>query len=76
MIAYRMSKAALNMGMQEFAIKLKENGVHVLLLHPGWVQTSMGGKNATVTIDDSVKGMLRIIENKSQFSENAGVSRT
>ena len=34
-LAYQMSKAALNMGMQEFAIKLKDQGIHVLLFHPG-----------------------------------------
>lgn len=67
MIAYRMSKAALNMGMQEFAIKLHEQGVHVLLLHPGWVQTSMGGQNATVSVNNSVKGMLDVIENKGSY---------
>ncbi|CCB89248.1 SDR family oxidoreductase [Simkania negevensis] len=61
-IAYRMSKAALNMGMQEFAIKLKDQGVHVLLLHPGWVQTTMGGPNAVVPIEESVLGMLKVIE--------------
>ena len=43
-----MSKTALNMGMQEFAIKLRDKGAHVLLLHPGWVQTAMGGPQAIV----------------------------
>ncbi|WP_420422606.1 SDR family oxidoreductase [Simkania sp.] len=61
-IAYRMSKAALNMGMQEFAIKLKDQGVHVLLLHPGWVQTPMGGPNAMVPVEESVLGLLKVIE--------------
>jgi len=66
-VAYRMSKAALNMGMQEFAIKLKDKGVHVLLLHPGWVQTNMGGKNASLNVEESVAGMLNVIENKDAF---------
>lgn len=67
MIAYRMSKAALNMGMQEFNIKLKRQGIHVLLLHPGWVQTDMGGKNATLTVEESVLGLLNVIENKEKY---------
>lgn len=66
-VAYRISKTAVNMGMQEFAIKLKDQGVHVLLFHPGWVQTAMGGPNATVPVDKSVAGMLKIIDNKEKF---------
>lgn len=67
MTAYRMSKAALNMGMQEFAIKLSNQGVYVLLLHPGWVQTSMGGPAASITVKESVAGMLNVIEKKENF---------
>ncbi|MCY3974999.1 MAG: SDR family oxidoreductase [Simkaniaceae bacterium] len=66
-MAYRISKAALNMGMQEFAGELKNRGVRVLLLHPGWVRTDMGGKNAAIDTDTSARGLIDVIEHKDRF---------
>jgi hypothetical protein len=34
----------------------------VLILSPGWVRTDMGGKNATLSAEESVAGMIRIID--------------
>lgn len=59
--AYRMSKAALNMMSKSLAIDLRGEVLSVVL-HPGWVQTDMGGANATVTPEASVKGMLELID--------------
>lgn len=56
--AYRASKAALNCVMRSFAIDVKSMGIHVMLLHPGWVRTDMGGENAVVEVEASVAGML------------------
>ena len=61
--AYRTSKSALNCVMRSFAIDIAEKGVNVLLLHPGWVQTRMGGENGSLTPVESVRRMLEIIEN-------------
>ena len=36
--AYRVSKTALNMVMKNFSLELKEDGVLVLCMHPGWVR--------------------------------------
>ncbi len=47
---YRMSKAALHMYVRTLAFRLKENGIIVSALHPGWVKTEMGESVAT---DDS-----------------------
>jgi len=66
-MAYRMSKAALNMGMQEVAIRFKEKGIHVLLLSPGWVQTEMGGKKASLSVNESVCDLTQIIENYRDY---------
>ncbi len=56
--AYRASKAALNAAMRSFAIDVEPLGVHVMLMHPGWVKTDMGGSEALVSVSDSVAGML------------------
>ena len=59
--SYRMSKAALNMGMQNLALEWRARRIAVAALHPGWVKTDMGGSGATVEIADSVAGMRRVI---------------
>jgi NAD(P)-dependent dehydrogenase (short-subunit alcohol dehydrogenase family) len=59
---YRSSKAALNAAVKSLSIDLAPRGVTTLLLHPGWVQTDMGGPNALVSPEDSIAGMRRIIE--------------
>lgn len=60
--AYRASKAALNAAVKSMSIDLKPRGIACLLLHPGWVKTEIGGKNATLDVRDSVHGMRRVIE--------------
>lgn len=56
--AYRSSKAALNCVMRSFAIDVQSTGVHVMLMHPGWVKTDMGGPNGLIDVQESVAGML------------------
>lgn len=50
---YRMSKAALNMAGMSLARDLKDKGVAVALLHPGYVQTDMTGGHGQLTADES-----------------------
>lgn len=59
---YRSSKAALNAAMRSLAIDLKPRGVAVAVIHPGWVQTDMGGKEATLNVKDSVEAIRRTID--------------
>jgi len=59
---YGMSKAALNMCTVKLAHALRASEVAVLSLHPGWVQTRMGGTEAPLTIDVSADGMVRVID--------------
>ena len=60
--AYRSSKAALNAAMKGLSLALQPRGIGVLLLHPGWVQTRMGGPGATLTTHTSVTGMRKLVE--------------
>jgi NAD(P)-dependent dehydrogenase (short-subunit alcohol dehydrogenase family) len=62
--AYRMSKAALNVYAVMLSERLASEDIRVTPLHPGWVQTRMGGETAPVTIADSVNGIYKaILEN-------------
>lgn len=58
---YRSSKAAANMVVKSLAIDLKPAGITVVVLHPGWVKTDMGGPNALISAARSVSGMRRVI---------------
>lgn len=60
--AYRISKAALNMGTKSMAMDLADDGVVTFVIHPGWVQTDMGGPNAKITTQQCVEGMLSVID--------------
>ena len=76
-IYYAASKAAVNMVCKVFGDTLKDRGITTVAVSPGWVQTDMGGENATLTPEQSIKRMLRIIDNLSpeqsgQFLESTG----
>ena len=67
--AYRASKSALNMFSIAMKNELQNEGISVLILHPGWVATDMGGPNATVSPEESVSGMIeRINEHDLEMS--------
>lgn len=61
---YRASKAALNTYARSFEVRHREDGFGVLLLHPGWVRTDMGGPGADIDVETSVTGMADIIERR------------
>jgi len=62
---YRMSKAAQNiLARGLFARDAKDRGIAVLSLHPGWVQTDMGGPAAPLTVEQSVRGLADVLEAK------------
>jgi NAD(P)-dependent dehydrogenase (short-subunit alcohol dehydrogenase family) len=59
---YRASKTALNMEWNCLAKDLEPKGMICVALHPGWVQTDMGGATATLTIEQSVPSMVKVID--------------
>lgn len=63
-LAYRMSKAALNMYTKTLSID--EPKVAVVSMHPGWVKTEMGGENAPVEPKDSAAGILKVVMKASK----------
>lgn len=58
---YRSSKAALNSVVKSLSNDLSEEGFTVLALHPGWVQTDMGGPNALIDTTTSAQGLADVI---------------
>lgn len=67
--AYRMSKAALNMFHKSFATEFPK--IASAVLHPGWVQTDMGGDKAPVTPHESAVGMVHVIDQLTTKSNAA-----
>ena len=58
---YRTSKAAANMMMKSLSLDLKEQGIACGILHPGWVQTDMGGPNGLINTQQSISGLRQVI---------------
>ncbi len=59
---YRCSKTALNSVVKTLAVDLAEEGFIAAALHPGWVRTDMGGPNGLIDAEESVRGMLQVID--------------
>lgn len=63
---YRSSKAAQNMVTKGLSIDLRPDEVIVLALHPGWVVTDMGGKNALIDTKTCVAGLLKVMSEQKE----------
>ncbi len=55
---YRMSKAAANMAAMNLAVELRERGIAVAALHPGYVRTEMTGGHGNISPEASARGLL------------------
>jgi NAD(P)-dependent dehydrogenase (short-subunit alcohol dehydrogenase family) len=63
--AYCMSKAAMNMGGEDHSNELAKRSVRVLMVHPGWLRTVMGGpaalkSSASVSPEESARDIVDI----------------
>jgi len=74
---YRSSKTALNSAMHSMHHDLKNHGIATCTLHPGWVRTDMGGPGGLIDVEESVSGMIKVIdqlsiENSGEYIDYAG----
>jgi NAD(P)-dependent dehydrogenase (short-subunit alcohol dehydrogenase family) len=63
--SYRTSKAALNQINKIISVELAPRGFTSIVMHPGWVKTDMGGPDATLEVEESINGMVAVIESLS-----------
>ena len=74
---YRSSKTTVNQVVKCLSIDLAPRGISVVTLHPGWVQTDMGGPNAEISVAECCSGLKRILQSagraqSGQFLEYDG----
>lgn len=68
MFGYAASKAAANMVSKNLSVALKEKGVIVNPIHPGYAKTDMGGEAAHVEVEEAVTGLVAQIDNMNMDS--------
>lgn len=67
---YRMSKSALNIAGVSLSQDVKDRGVSVAILHPGFVQTDMVNNQGDISADQAAKGLKSVIDKLNL--ENSG----
>ena len=58
---YRSSKAALNAALKGLSYDLADAGIRIMLIHPGWASTDMGGPSAPLLPADGVAGLRKVL---------------
>ncbi len=59
---YCMSKAALNIQSIISQRYVKDDGIHVYLIHPGWMKTTMGGEKASLLPSQSAASIVSLFD--------------
>ncbi|XP_072024634.1 C-signal-like [Amphiura filiformis] len=70
---YRAAKVALNMITKSMSIDFKSDGIMAVSINPGWVQTDLGGANATLTPTECIEGIRNNVMAKMGEKENGRV---
>lgn len=60
--SYAASKAALHQLTHAMALGVKDRGIIVVSVHPGWVKTDMGGPDADITAEESARGIRELAD--------------
>ena len=72
---YRTAKAALNMLTRNLAADLRERGIIVISLDPGWVRTDMGGPKAPLSPTESIAQLRRVIAGLTMADSGSFLTR-
>ena len=65
-LIYATTKAALSKVGQILALDWKDEPITVTVMHPGWVQTDMGGPHAEITAEESASGIREVVANSTK----------
>ena len=68
---YRASKAALNSFTRGLWATIGDRNLTVLSIHPGWVRTDMGGEAAALSVEESVAGIVDVVEREAGSHRHA-----
>ncbi|XP_015261672.1 PREDICTED: C-factor-like [Gekko japonicus] len=63
---YRIAKTALNMITRCLAVDLEPDGILCISLHPGWIETDMGGSLAPLKVQEAIPGILSVLARLSE----------
>lgn len=69
-IAYRVSKAALNMAFRLYSNTIHKRKVRTLLIDPGWMRTDMGGPRATCDPEENGRLIVDLLASANTLSED------
>ena len=73
---YSASKAALNRLTRSLSAAIEGRGITVLTISPGWVRTDMGGPGAMYSVEESMKGVVDVVEAKAGTGEHGFYNHT